>query len=180
MLLMRAWGSRAGPADAHDARPLGASVATQKTTKKKPFTGGTRGSAALASGLILLRRRPEASKAIPGTTRAKRSAFARSFGDLALPDFSGGGGWGWDQFFVGKRGYRGRGGRRVGGTGRVGFLGARPPERGRRIPLKGRKASGLAKLEDAGRNASGVTVHSPPPPPKKKTCLRRFALGTPL
>ena len=86
MLLMRAWGSRAGPADAHDARPLGASVATQKTTKKKPFTGGTRGSAALASGLILLRRRPEASKAIPGTTRAKRSAFARSFGDLALPD----------------------------------------------------------------------------------------------
>ena len=43
MLLMRAWGSRAGPADAHDARPLGASVATQKTTKKKPFTGGTRG-----------------------------------------------------------------------------------------------------------------------------------------
>ena len=78
MLLMRAWGSRAGPADAHDAR--------QKTTKKKPFTGGTRGSAALASGLILLRRRPEASKAIPGTTRAKRSAFARSFGDLALPD----------------------------------------------------------------------------------------------
>ena len=35
MLLMRAWGSRAGPADAHDARPLGASVATQKTTKKK-------------------------------------------------------------------------------------------------------------------------------------------------
>ena len=82
----RAWGSRAGPADAHDARPLGASVATQKTTKKKPFTGGTRGSAALASGLILLRRRPEASKAIPGTTRAKRSAFARSFGDLALPD----------------------------------------------------------------------------------------------
>ena len=89
MLLMRAWGSRAGPADAHDARPLGASVATQKTTKKKPFTGGTRGSAALASGLILLRRRPEASKAIPGTTRAKRSAFARSFGDLALPDFKG-------------------------------------------------------------------------------------------
>ena len=86
MLLMRAWGSRAGPADAHDARPLGASVATQKTTEKKPFTGGTRGSAALASGLILLRRRPEASKAIPGTTRAKRSAFARSFGDLALPD----------------------------------------------------------------------------------------------
>ena len=86
MLLMRAWGSRAGPADAHDARPLGASVATQKTTKTKPFTGGTRGSAALASGLILLRRRPEASKAIPGTTRAKRSAFARSFGDLALPD----------------------------------------------------------------------------------------------
>ena len=86
MLLMRAWGSRAGPADAHDACPLGASVATQKTTKKKPFTGGTRGSAALASGLILLRRRPEASKAIPGTTRAKRSAFARSFGDLALPD----------------------------------------------------------------------------------------------
>ena len=86
MLLMRAWGCRAGPADAHDARPLGASVATQKTTKKKPFTGGTRGSAALASGLILLRRRPEASKAIPGTTRAKRSAFARSFGDLALPD----------------------------------------------------------------------------------------------
>ena len=86
MLLMRAWGSRAGPADAHDARPLGACVATQKTTKKKPFTGGTRGSAALASGLILLRRRPEASKAIPGTTRAKRSAFARSFGDLALPD----------------------------------------------------------------------------------------------
>ena len=61
-------------------------MATQKTTKKKPFTGGTRGSAALASGLILLRRRPEASKAIPGTTRAKRSAFARSFGDLALPD----------------------------------------------------------------------------------------------
>ena len=45
----RPWGSRAGPADAHDARPLGASVATQKTTKKKPFTGGTRGSAALAS-----------------------------------------------------------------------------------------------------------------------------------
>ena len=86
MLLMRAWGSRAGPADAHDARPLGASVATQKTTKKEPFTGGTRGSAALASGLILLRRRPEASKAIPGTTRARRSAFARSFGDLALPD----------------------------------------------------------------------------------------------
>ena len=43
MLLMRAWGSRAGPADAHDARPLGASVATQKTTKKKPFTGGTQG-----------------------------------------------------------------------------------------------------------------------------------------
>ena len=86
VLLMRAWGSRAGPADAHDARPLGASVATQKTTKKKPFTGGTRGSAALASGLILLRRRPEASKAIPGTTRVKRSAFARSFGDLALPD----------------------------------------------------------------------------------------------
>ena len=80
MLLMRAWGSRAGPADAHDARPLGAS------TKKKPFTRGTRGSAALASGLILLRRRPEASKAIPGTTRVKRSAFARSFGDLALPD----------------------------------------------------------------------------------------------
>ena len=88
MLLMRAWGSRAGPADAHDARPLGASVATQKTTKKKPFTGGTRGSAALASGLILLRRRPEASKAIPGTTRVKRSAFARSFGDLALPDLT--------------------------------------------------------------------------------------------
>ena len=59
----------------------------KKPRKKKPFTGGTRGSAALASGLILLRRRPEASKAIPGTTRAKRSAFARSFGDLALPDF---------------------------------------------------------------------------------------------
>ena len=58
----------------------------KKPRKKKPFTGGTRGSAALASGLILLRRRPEASKAIPGTTRAKRSAFARSFGDLALPD----------------------------------------------------------------------------------------------
>ena len=57
MLLMRAWGSRAGPADAHDARPLGASVATQKNPNKKPFTGGTRGSAALASGLILLRRR---------------------------------------------------------------------------------------------------------------------------
>ena len=34
MLLMRTWGSGAGPADAHDARPLGASVATQKTTKK--------------------------------------------------------------------------------------------------------------------------------------------------
>ena len=58
----------------------------KKPRKKKPFTGGTRGSAALASGLILLRRRPEASKVIPGTTRAKRSAFARSFGDLALPD----------------------------------------------------------------------------------------------
>ena len=48
----------------------------KKPRKKEPFTGG-----------ILLRRRPEASKAIPGTTRAKRSAFARSFGDLALPDF---------------------------------------------------------------------------------------------
>ena len=42
MLLMRAWGSRAGPADAHDARPLGASVATQKTTKQKPLRGGRR------------------------------------------------------------------------------------------------------------------------------------------
>ena len=112
MLLMRAWGSRAGPADAHDARPLGASVATQKTTKKK---------AALASGLILLRRRPEASKAIPGTTRAKRSAFARSFGDLALPDLMAtasaadprpktvalGRKAGWS---AGRRGGRGRGG----------------------------------------------------------------------
>ena len=67
-------------------RALWGPPSTQKTTKKKPLTGGTRGSAALASGLILLRRRPEASKAIPGTTRAKRSAFARSFGDLALPD----------------------------------------------------------------------------------------------
>ena len=89
MLLMRAWGSRAGPADAHDARPLGASVATPKTTKKKPFTGGTRGSAALASGLILLRRRPEASKAIPGTTRVKRSAFARSFWGPRAARFNG-------------------------------------------------------------------------------------------
>ena len=134
MLLMRAWGSRAGPADAHDARPLGASVATQKTTKKKPFTGGTRGSAALASGLILLRRRPEASKAIPGTTRAKRSAFARSFGDLALPDLMAtasaadprpktvalGRKAGWS---AGRRGARGRGGgggwgwKGVGGVG---------------------------------------------------------------
>ena len=86
MLLMRAWGSRAGPADAHDARPLGASVGTQKIhEKKKPFTGGTRGSAALASGLILLRRRPKASKAIAGTTRRQCSVF----GDLALPDFKG-------------------------------------------------------------------------------------------
>ena len=89
MLLMRAWGSRAGPADAHDACPLGASVATQKTAKKKPFTGGTRGSAALASGLILLRTKATSSKAVPGTTRVKRSANARSFGDLALPDFKG-------------------------------------------------------------------------------------------
>ena len=47
---------------------------------------GGRGPARAARPEILLRRRPEASKAIPGTTRAKRSAFARSFGDLALPD----------------------------------------------------------------------------------------------
>ena len=89
MLLMRAWGSRAGPADAHDARPLGASVATQKTTKKKPFTGGTRGSAALASGLILLRRRPEASKAIPGTTGLKGPHLLGPLGTSRCPIFKG-------------------------------------------------------------------------------------------
>ena len=38
---MRAWGSRAGPADAHDAPPeaSGASVATQKNTKKHRSLG---------------------------------------------------------------------------------------------------------------------------------------------
>ena len=51
--------------------------------QKKPFTGGTRGSAALASGLILLRRRPKASKAIAGTTRPKGSRQTRA---MALPD----------------------------------------------------------------------------------------------
>ena len=60
----------------------------KKLRKKKPFTGGTRGSAALASGPILLRRRPTASKAIPGTTRAKRSANARSLGTSRCPIYS--------------------------------------------------------------------------------------------
>ena len=101
----------------------------KKPRKKKPFTGGTRGSAALASGLILLRRRPEASKAIPGTTRAKRSAFARSFGDLALPDLMAtasaadpraktvalGRKAGWS---AGRRGGAGAGGVGVGGGGK--------------------------------------------------------------
>ena len=58
----------------------------QREGRFKVSCFGGRGPARAARPEILLRRRPEASKAIPGTTRAKRSAFARSFGDLALPD----------------------------------------------------------------------------------------------
>ena len=80
MLLMRAWGPGLDPLMLMMRALWGPPWRRKKPRKKN------RSPAALASGLILLRRRPEASKAIPGTTRAKRSAFTRSFGDLALPD----------------------------------------------------------------------------------------------
>ena len=69
--------------------PSGGLRGDAKNHEKKPFTGGTRGSAALASGLILLRRRPKASKAIAGTTRPKRSANARSLGTSRCPILRG-------------------------------------------------------------------------------------------
>ena len=46
---------------------------------------GGRGPARAARPEILLRRRPEASKAIPGTTRVKRSVNARSLGTSRCP-----------------------------------------------------------------------------------------------
>ena len=87
--LMRAWGSRAEPADAHDARPLGGIMGHPRPSHFSCLNPGRERSAALAFGLILLRRRPEASKAIPGTTRVKRSANARSLGTSRCPILRG-------------------------------------------------------------------------------------------
>ena len=82
MLLMRAWGSRAGPADAHDARPLGASVATRKKTVHRGHAGvggtGVRPNSAS--------QKVDSQQSYCRDDPAEKVRQCSVLGDLALPD----------------------------------------------------------------------------------------------